>query len=485
MPISNSGAWYPHISQKQLEVFNSTSRFVLCSGPRKSAKTRAVQHRVMRHAWEAAQRTRIGVIVKTIKSAKIGSFDTLYHVVAKEWEENLAGFRITKPLCQDASTKMNFFRVSNSFGGESEIQLHSLENISEAESKLKGTEFSMLWISEITNWYDRSVFDLSIAQLRMPGVSYDDHQFIADCNPSEEEGDQHFAYKIWYEERLEKDHPHQNFQKQLDLIEFKIDDNPFLDPREVEDLKASYRNDPALYDVYINGIWRNTSHDSIFAGVFSPGRHVIAGDEELTPEDNTTELFVGWDPGDVNLSVHIMEKVTTPVGIMWKVLDEVCEIGNNTVTLGEFALAVCDVMDEWEERCDKKFRWIHYSDSQAIDCFRSSSGTYGQLEIYQATEGRVRVEGVPKFSGSQRLRVKLVRELLNEGKMFISGRCPKLIASLSGGLKRDKRRLRYIRDGIHKHPFDSCSYVIQAEGAYDLMTFDGAPKTETNFSSRL
>lgn len=482
MPVNSQGYWVPNIAPKQFEVFNNYSRFTLLSGPRKSAKTFAVHHKVMRHAWEVGPRARVGVFVKTIKNARVGHWDTLYNVIAMEWE-GMRGFKITKPMSMDPSTKMSYFRVSNQYGGESEFQLHSLDHENEIEAKMKGTEFSAIWISELTNFRDRKIFDLTKEQLRMPGVPYDQHMWISDTNPDEDDGDQFWAYKIWYEERVQESHPYPNFQKQLKLIEFSIDDNPFLDPREKEDLMASYRGDPDLWAVYIDGVWLQTSKDSLFTGIFSKARHTVGGDDELLPEEDCSELITGWDPGDINLSCHILEKVQTPSGITWKILDELIWLDTQS-SLADFAIAVTEMMDKIEAIHGKK-KWLHYSDDQAVNRHRSLSGTFDQMEIYEATGGRIRVEGVPKFSGSQRLRAKLMRQLLVENRMFISDKCQALIDSLNGGLKKSKLKSEYIKSNKHKHPFDSVTYAIQAESAFDLMFTDEPRIVQAGVSIRL
>lgn len=483
VPVLENGVWVPNLAPKQFEILNCYKRFTLVSGPRKSSKTRGVQHRVMRHAWEAAPRTRIGVFTKTIKNAKIGTWDTLFEVVAREWAENLEDFKIVRPLSIDGATKMLYFRVSNRYGGESEFQLHSLDNDNEIAAKLKNTEFSCIWVTELTNFRDRKVFDLSKEQLRMPGCPYENHLWIADTNPDEEEGDLHWAHKVWYEERIQEKHPFPGFQSQLHLIEVMLDDNPFLDPREKDDLKASYSHDPDLFKVYVEGKWIQTSKDSIFSGVFSRARHVPPDEDELVPEDSTTKLYVGWDPGDSNAACMFLEKIEQPGGAIWKVLDELVETDSQLI-LADYSQAVCDAMDEWEERIGKKFEWIHLSDEQATTHYRSNTGTYDSMEIFNATGGRVRLQGVPKFSGSVRLRVKLMRDLLSQGKIFISPRCERLIASLNGGLKKDKSRTKFLTHNRHIHPFDACTYPIQAESVFDLMSWD-SPRDTVGFSSRL
>ncbi len=483
MPITESGIWIPNLSAKQVDIFNCYKRFVLVSGPRKSAKTTGVLHRIMRHAWEAGPRARIGVFTKTIKNCLIGTFDVLCENVAREWEDNLEGFRITKGRSTEGSTKMIHFRVSNRHGGESEFQLHSLDNDNEILAKLRSTIFSCVFVTELTNFRDRKVFDLSKEQLRFPGMAYNDHLWIADCNPSEDEGDLHWVHKLWYEERIQENHPFPSFQNQLHLIESTLEDNPFLDPREIEDLKASYSSDPSLFAVYVEGKWIQTSKDSIFTGVFSRARHVPPDDEELEPEESTTKIRVGWDPGDLNAAVIFMEKVEQPGGSVWKVIDELCVI-DQPLILADFAQAVCDVMDEWDERCGKKFEWVHYSDESATTRYRSNTGTFDAHEIFQATGGRIRIDGVPKFSGSVKLRVKLMRDLLSQGKIFISPRCERLIAALGGGVKKDRSRTRYLAHNKHLHPFDAATYAIQAESFFDLLSWN-VPRETTGFSSKL
>lgn len=483
MPVTESGIWYPNLSPKQLTIFNNYHRICCVSGPRKSAKTWGVAHRIMRHAWETGPRSRVGVFTRTTKNCLIGTFDTLAEVISREWEENLDGFKIIRPHSTDGTTKMHYFRVSNQYGGVSEIQLHSFDFDGEIESKLKNTEFSAVWLTEASNFKHRKILDLSLAQLRFPGVKYEDHFFICDTNPDEDEGDSHWLYQTFYNERTREKHPFPSFQKQLRLIETTIDENPFLDPREIEELKSSYSSQPDLYEVYINGRWLSASSNSVFSGVFSRARHVPPSDEELEPEDSTTKLFIGWDPGDSNCATVILEKIERPGGAVWKALDEIIEL-DSPIILADYAQAVCDVMDEWEERCGRKFEWRHLSDDQALTHYRSNSGTFDSMEVYNATGGRVRLEGVPKFSGSVRLRVKLVRDLLAQDKLFISPRCERLIASLNGGLKKDKSRTKFLQHNRHTHSFDALSYPIQSESVFDLMSWD-APRETTGFSSRL
>ena len=45
------------------------------------------------------------------------------------------------------------------------------------------------------------------------------------------------------------------FQSRLKLIELFPEDNPFLSPEKLGELKAQYSYDPELYDRYVLGKW--------------------------------------------------------------------------------------------------------------------------------------------------------------------------------------------------------------------------------------
>ena len=255
----------------------------------------------------------------------------------------------------------------------------------------------------------------------MPGVPYDSHMWIADTNPCEEEGQDFWAYKIWYEEAQRDDHPNPAYQKNLHLIETKVSDNTFLDPREFEDLKATFAHDPDLYASYVEGKWVETSTDSFFTGVFN-SRHVGGSTDGkfedwdvLLPQENTDVLYTGWDLGDKNHAAVIMEKVLTTSGPAFNVLDELVII-DGEVTIEDFTIAFQEMMREWEEVCGKRFQWIHWSDASAVERFRSAAGTWDSMIVSRVTGGEIVLSPCPKFAESVRLRVMLTEQLLNEGK---------------------------------------------------------------------
>ena len=474
-----NGAWYPSLSPKQFEIFNCYGRYVLVSGPRYAAKTWGVMHRLMRHAWEIPY-ARIGVFTNTLKNAKVGVWDLLYENIIPEWTENLDGCEIAMPMKMDGATRMEHFKVTNMHGSTSEFQLHSLKIEDEIATKVKGTVFSCIFVSELTNFREDYVFRFPKGQLRMPGVSYDDHMWISDTNPCEEEGQDFWAYKIWYEEANRDDHPNPTYQQNLHLIETKVSDNTFLDPREFEDLKATFAHDPDLYASYVEGKWVETSKDSFFTGAFT-SKNVggvkdgnIENWDVLLPQEDCELLYTGWDLGDKNHAAVILEKVLTTAGPRFNVLDELVVIGEE-VTIEDFTIAFQELMREWEEVMGKRFQWIHWSDASAVDRFRSAAGTWDQFIVSKVTGGEIQLSPCPKFAESVRLRVMLTKQLLVEGRLVTSVRASAMMDALKGGLKKTKSKRSYVRPNKHKHVWDAATYCILGEMYNEIQMGSDSP----------
>ena len=183
------------MSPKGFEVFNSYTRYLMVDGPRKAGKSLAIANRVARHLFENNHAI-VGIITKTLKNGKVGVWADLTSTILPQWMEAKIGMKWVKEPTMDVATKMSYARIRNAYGGTSEVQLHSLENVWEVEAKFKGTRFSLLWISEADQFEDRVVFDALSDQLRVVGIPYENHQLIADLNPPEA-GIEHWLAKTW------------------------------------------------------------------------------------------------------------------------------------------------------------------------------------------------------------------------------------------------------------------------------------------------
>jgi len=492
MPIDRNGNWYPSLTRKQIDVFNCTKRYLLVSGPRKSGKTIAVLHRLVRHLWETPN-ARVGFFNRTIPNAKGGGvWDDLVQIVMPEWILANIGMSYATmdgngvPGCKvDVTTKQVYFRINNMHGGESECRLFSLNNEDEVESKLKSTRFSMIYFSELSNFKTREVFSTSVPQLRMINLSRECHQWIADTNPSDE-GEESWIYKVWYKERLVHDHPRPSFQKELCLIEMFWEDNPFLTEDDREEIRAICNYDDLLFDRYVKGIWATGGlRERHFKNYWRPAVHVV-GDadhpdreqwEIALPSKDCISLIGGWDLGDINPAVVLLERVdSVKDGLSYfTVLDEIVRIGE-AISTEEFTFEVMEHMEALEKIIGHKVEWNHWSDEQAIKQWRAAIGGMEASLVAKASGQEIILQGAPKEPGSVRLRVNMLKRLLARNRIFVSAHCFR-VREMFLELRKGKGELDYVMrsNNAHKHPFDALSYALQMELIYEIDS-EASPK---------
>lgn len=480
MPIID-GYWNPLLSPKQAKIASCRKRYHLVSGPKKSGKTLGCCHRVIRHAFET-DRARVGLFTKTTKVAKDGGVWTdLTEIVLPEWINGNIGLELVTPPRVDGQTRQLYFEILNQHGTKSRISLNSLDYDLDIEAVIRGKRYSMIYFNELSNFKNRKVFDVSIDQLRCVHLGYDDHQWLADCNPADE-GEESWIYKIFYVERTDEGHPDIAFRNDLELTEVMIEDNPFLNDRERANLYATFRHDPDLFNRYIRGLWTTGTSDSHFADVFRPEIHVI-GDtthmreeewEVLLPSESCTELITGSDIGSINHSIHIIAPTVIEGKISYDVIDEIVLIGEK-IGLGDLTDIWMEKMAYWEKFLGHPIHWRHWSDKSAFDSYRPMAELYDYTFIHKHSGGKIMLQAAPKFPESVRKRVDVVRRLLFSDRLLISAKCTKTISMLRS-LKKGKNTEYVDRGSIHKHPFDSLSYALLAEAPSDLIPEDLGPR---------
>lgn len=499
--------WQPPLYPKQLEVYNCYHRYVLVSGPRLSGKTVGTLFRIVRHAWEV-DHARVAMFARTVKVAKAaGAWATLIDSVIPAWieagvESPHAKFEYTLDPQSDGDTRMNRLRIRNYWGGETEIQLHSLKNDSDVEDKLLSSSFSLIYFSELQEFEDPAIFNVSMAQLRLMGVPFDQHMWIADTNPPES-GPNHFAYGLWFKDKDMPKHPMPQEQARFKLIDFKITDNWCPETQEVIlGLKNVYRDDPEGWQRFIEGKWtRSVGHSGKhFSLVFKKNVHVKGeASEDQEPEEMETllpsaeceELFGGWDIGrGVNNSFHIVERTFNAEGkSVWWVLDELVWIADR-VSVEDFGIDAIEKIDSIEKFIGHPVEWTHWSDTSAFAFNSHGTDELDAAVIWRLSEGRVIFKWAAKAKarGTVQKRVEYLRKLLRENRLFISAHCfetIKMFQNLRRGMGTDKRYYQkfYIAKGDeHKHAFDSLSYIIYSEMLEDL---EETPNSTPNTGRRL
>lgn len=493
MPIDPiSGIWSPRLSPKQKEVYDCNARYILVSGPRLAGKTTGALARVIRHAWEV-DGARFAVFTKFKSTALSGVWPDLIRHLKHEWiEENVESpyseIAFTTSPRELGSIRMQYFKIRNYWGGESEVQLHSLDYDDDLEEKLFSTNYSGFYFSELQHFTSEDIFKKAIQQLRMPGVPYEKHLWIADTNPPRSSVD-HFAYAIWFVERIQKDHIDPAFQNNLALIQFTLDDAIYADPKMIADLRAAYRHDPEAWARFIEGKWTRTEGhgDKHFSILFRREAHV-AGDasdpeeknwELLNPSKETSELMAGWDLGKINHAMVIVQKrvVETPAKdgnpatavTHWDVLDELVSVGEK-VKVEEFTEIALEKIEKLEKLVGHPVSWRHWTDTSAYNWDGGGIDDYDYLMVENVSRGKIRFTPATRAKAPRtvRKRVEKFKSLLGEERILISAGCQNVIEMFQN-LRKGRKELDFVARGQpYKHTFDALSYVIYSEMFEDL-----------------
>lgn len=126
--------------------------------------------------------------------------------------------------------------------------------------KLRGSSIKYCYGDEITTW-NPNVFDMLKSRLDKPYSVFD-----GTCNPDNP--------RHWFKQFLDSD---------ADIYQqaYRLDDNPFLPPAFIENLKREY-NGTVLYDRYILGLWVAAEGAIYRQFCDNPQRFIVDGLEDQT-----------------------------------------------------------------------------------------------------------------------------------------------------------------------------------------------------------
>lgn len=462
--------------------------------------TIGVVHRVTRHLWETPHAV-VGVFSKILRTAKdTGVWQDFLKIVLPEWMGRTIdadGNETYVPVLynqygqpfefltkdsngvpgpkSDSVTRSMFFTVRNRWGGASKLMLFSLDNENEATARLKGTRFSMIYVPELSEFETDVMYKHGSQQLRIG--AFKDQQWIADTNPSHE-GEDSWIWKFWYRDRIQVDYPEPLVQKEIGLIEVFLHDNPSLDPFALASLRQAYGKDPSEFERNIHGLWVKGSGKirKVFADIFNEKIHVIP---DYIDVNLTSDLFTGWDLGEVNNAVVMVEKrIIIRAGkevVIWLVFEEIISI-DAPISIRTFVDMYMDSLQKIEQFYGKKLLFrTHYSDDSAINKYRPGSDSYDYLTVREITNGEVELEGVYKPDGSIAARVRLIRQLLFENRLFFGSNCEDCIGAMKNMMSGDNNK-PISKNSRYKHSLDAFSYIIFAESIAD-MDLAGQPKS--------
>lgn len=478
---------------------------VLFSGPRWSGKSVTAAHVLCFHAWD----TDGGNILVLTLTQSVGVDSGIWQdviILMQQWIDAGFGMEWVKQPYLDAGTKKPAFVVSNRFGNRTKVQLDSLKNEDEVEGRYKGKRYSMIFVNEFSKFSKRKTFDTLKQALRMMHLKEEDHLFLADTNPDLVLGQASPWFELWYcfrpmsdqelEEACAKGEDSEftvppaalmPLRNSLRLVEFTIDDNLSVTPEKKASLMADFGHDQDVLAAYFYGRWTTASADALFFGVFRESTHVLGelltpGNPEpemLVPEPGCNELFAGWDLGDRHSSVSILEKLmweeprSGRIVPVFKLLDE--NVVHEDFFLDEFVAAILDKMEFWENVVGRALVWKHYSDRNVFSVKDFDGRVYLNQKVYELSDGRIPLIGAWEAQagrGSIERRVNFVRRLLFENRLFISRTRGTAHIAMFKGLKRKRSATTafQIQHGsIHKHPFDSMTYVCCSEAYQEMM----------------
>lgn len=515
MALDAEGNWKPNIFPKQEELLlacqPSEQNMVMANGPRKSTKTWACAHATCQHAWNT-NHGNIGLLTVT-QSVGIdsGVWKHLTERFLPEWIDGDFGMEwVRKPYTQSV-TKKPCCEVSNRHGNTTTISLESLKNENEVEQRFKGKEYTMIWVNELTKFFQRKTFDTIKQALRSEYLREEEFLLLCDTNPCLIHGKNSVWYKIWYEFRSMTDEQVGHYARELigeesgiepedlielrnslKLIEFTVDDNLSLTPKQKRKLRADFAHDPDLFAAYYMGQWVTASRDALFYEVFKHNIHVIGEvggpnnpePETLVPEETCYELITGWDPGARNCAAVIAEKVIWKFPFIiedekgkekeierelpvFKFLDELCLVDED-FHMEDFVEQFVKKMDYWEGVIGRigKTAWRHWSDRNVFDTKIPFTDRFWSQHIFDCSNGRVALMAERGNRGAVSARVDLWRKHLWENRAFFSaGKTPQLI-QMNKSIKRGTGIAAIQKGSPFKHIFDAGSYLESSE-SYD------------------
>lgn len=367
-------------------------------------------------------------------------------------------------------------------------------------------EFSMIYFSELSNFSARSVLSLGLLSLRMPHLNFNQQQWMADTNPSDE-GDNSWIYEVWYIERcldygdyanrqkklgrpVMKEEAFVSFKSNLRLIEMFAKENERLKPGQLEELESTYAYDEGLYARFVEGKWVYGGGDASrhFRRFFKPNIHVVGkadGPEEdweyLNPSPECTALTTGYDLGETSnhaaciiekkmMATYIPESKQTVHKAHFQVLDELVSL-NEFVSLEDVTAEFMGMIEDLEAFAGRKFDLsAAYSDSSTLTKWSASASTFPAQQVEAASFGRLSLIGVNKAVYTPRWRVQILQQLLAFNRIKVSAHCYHTIRMLKDLRKGDGKLNFILQSDDNRHIFDALTYALIMEMEEELVT---------------
>lgn len=294
-------------------------------------------------------------------------------------------------------------------------------------NRLRGASIKYCYGDEITTW-NQGVFDMLKSRLDKPYSVFD-----GTCNPDNP--------RHWFKTFLDSD---------ADIYQqaYTIDDNPYLDPIFVENLKKEYAG-TVLYDRYIRGLWVAAEGAIYRPFLDAPDKFIV---DDLPQGEVVTRVNIGVDFGG-GTSAHAFCAVGFTSRQRLVILDEYHE----QRALDPVTLAAAFV--DFVRRC--KARWI-VSD---VWCDSAEQTLINGLRQAASTAGLgVNIGDARKRPINDRIRATLL--LMGSDRFVILRNCPQTISALKDALWDGKYVTEDVRldDGsTNIDSLDAMEYAFERE----------------------
>ena len=293
--------------------------------------------------------------------------------------------------------------------------------------KVRGSSIKYCYGDEITTW-NPDVFDMLKSRLDKPYSRFD-----GTCNPA--------SPHHWFKKFLDSD---------ADIYQqaYTIDDNPFLDPSFVANLKKEYSG-TILYDRYILGLW--VAAEGIIYRQFAdnPERFIL---DDLPEGDAIRNAVIGVDFGG-GTSAHAFCCMGFTVKGRLVVLDEYRE--KAALTPDKLARDFVDFVRRCKSRWVVTDCWCDSAEQTLINGLRSAAAGAGLgLNIGNAMKRAI----------NDRIRATCI--LMGAGRFYVARNCRETIDALKSALWDSKKVTEDVRldDGTTNiDSLDAAEYAFERE----------------------
>ena len=387
-------------SEKQKEVLrNANARWNLFTGAVRSGKSFIANDLLVKRLKELPDGRR-AIIGKTETTIMRNVLDPLQDRYGEKYVSDIQGKK----------------REATIFGKK----LYCIgANDSRATKKLQGSGFQYVLGDEITTWPE-DFFNMLKSRLDKKNSMFD-----GTCNPS---GPYPWLKQQIIDRKDELDVFHQHFT---------IDDNPFLSPVFVEQLKKEYSG--VWYQRYIDGLW--VLAEGLIYDMYDPDHHVV----DILPE--MKRKWVGIDYGTSNATAFVLIGLGEDDHIY--ILDEYKHSGDD-LSSSKTDKDYSEDFINWLG--DREARWINIDPS--AKSFR--------LQLWRKRDEHPSLHNIRKANNDVLDGIRNVSSLLSAKKLYVHSKCKEIQKELTlyswDSKAQEKGKDKPLEK--HDHLMDALRYAV-------------------------